>query len=159
MGSGQVAGAPSRIAAAARWASTLPTRGMAAPGTVAKDAMAVGPRSLASSAASPLGPFTDGAVVAGAVEPPEGVAEPVAEDGRVDGGVAGAVPVVVLVAEGLAVAVSSTLRGTPSLSSSDSRTPVGIRTPNLLIRSQMLYPLSYGRMPRRVEAPTRTARG
>ena len=23
--------------------------------------------------------------------------------------------------------------------------PVGIRTPNLLIRSQMLYPLSYGR--------------
>ena len=24
--------------------------------------------------------------------------------------------------------------------------PVGIRTPNLLIRSQMLYPLSYGRM-------------
>src|SRR4051794_30144016 len=27
--------------------------------------------------------------------------------------------------------------------------PVGIRTPNLLIRSQMLYPLSYGRPPRR----------
>ncbi len=26
--------------------------------------------------------------------------------------------------------------------------PGGIRTPNLLIRSQMLYPLSYGRMPR-----------
>ena len=25
--------------------------------------------------------------------------------------------------------------------------PVGIRTPNLLIRSQMLYPLSYGRTP------------
>jgi hypothetical protein len=25
--------------------------------------------------------------------------------------------------------------------------PEGIRTPNLLIRSQMLYPLSYGRMP------------
>ena len=24
--------------------------------------------------------------------------------------------------------------------------PVGIRTPNLLIRSQMLYPLSYGRL-------------
>ena len=24
--------------------------------------------------------------------------------------------------------------------------PEGIRTPNLLIRSQMLYPLSYGRM-------------
>ena len=24
--------------------------------------------------------------------------------------------------------------------------PVGIRTPNLLIRSQMLYPLSYGRV-------------
>src|SRR3954462_7797185 len=29
------------------------------------------------------------------------------------------------------------------------RAPEGIRTPNLLIRSQMLYPLSYGRMPRR----------
>ena len=27
--------------------------------------------------------------------------------------------------------------------------PEGIRTPNLLIRSQMLYPLSYGRPPRR----------
>ncbi len=26
------------------------------------------------------------------------------------------------------------------------RAPGGIRTPNLLIRSQMLYPLSYGRM-------------
>jgi hypothetical protein len=26
------------------------------------------------------------------------------------------------------------------------RAPEGIRTPNLLIRSQMLYPLSYGRM-------------
>ena len=26
-----------------------------------------------------------------------------------------------------------------------SGAPVGIRTPNLLIRSQMLYPLSYGR--------------
>ena len=25
--------------------------------------------------------------------------------------------------------------------------PGGIRTPNLLIRSQMLYPLSYGRLP------------
>ena len=25
--------------------------------------------------------------------------------------------------------------------------PEGIRTPNLLIRSQVLYPLSYGRMP------------
>ena len=25
--------------------------------------------------------------------------------------------------------------------------PGGIRTPNLLIRSQMLYPLSYGRFP------------
>jgi hypothetical protein len=24
--------------------------------------------------------------------------------------------------------------------------PAGIRTPNLLIRSQMLYPLSYGRL-------------
>ncbi len=28
----------------------------------------------------------------------------------------------------------------------DKSAPVGIRTPNLLIRSQMLYPLSYGRM-------------
>ena len=27
----------------------------------------------------------------------------------------------------------------------DRRAPEGIRTPNLLIRSQMLYPLSYGR--------------
>ena len=27
----------------------------------------------------------------------------------------------------------------------DKSAPVGIRTPNLLIRSQMLYPLSYGR--------------
>jgi hypothetical protein len=27
------------------------------------------------------------------------------------------------------------------------RAPEGIRTPNLLIRSQMLYPLSYGRVP------------
>jgi hypothetical protein len=27
-----------------------------------------------------------------------------------------------------------------------SRAPEGIRTPNLLIRSQMLYPLSYGRL-------------
>ena len=26
------------------------------------------------------------------------------------------------------------------------RAPGGIRTPNLLIRSQMLYPLSYGRV-------------
>jgi hypothetical protein len=31
------------------------------------------------------------------------------------------------------------------LSQPDSA-PEGIRTPNLLIRSQMLYPLSYGRM-------------
>ena len=28
----------------------------------------------------------------------------------------------------------------------DLRAPGGIRTPNLLIRSQMLYPLSYRRM-------------
>jgi hypothetical protein len=28
---------------------------------------------------------------------------------------------------------------------SSKSAPVGIRTPNLLIRSQMLYPLSYGR--------------
>ena len=27
-----------------------------------------------------------------------------------------------------------------------SGAPAGIRTPNLLIRSQMLYPLSYGRL-------------
>ena len=31
--------------------------------------------------------------------------------------------------------------------------PVGIRTPNLLIRSQMLYPLSYGRTPTAVIEP------
>ena len=31
-------------------------------------------------------------------------------------------------------------------SNPDSGAPEGIRTPNLLIRSQMLYPLSYGRM-------------
>ena len=30
-------------------------------------------------------------------------------------------------------------------SSSELSAPEGIRTPNLLIRSQMLYPLSYGR--------------
>ena len=36
--------------------------------------------------------------------------------------------------------------------------PVGIRTPNLLIRSQMLYPLSYGRMsPVRLSDCTRIA--
>ena len=33
-----------------------------------------------------------------------------------------------------------------SSSVSTVRAPEGIRTPNLLIRSQMLYPLSYGRM-------------
>ena len=33
----------------------------------------------------------------------------------------------------------------PPLSCLDRRAPEGIRTPNLLIRSQMLYPLSYGR--------------
>lgn len=32
------------------------------------------------------------------------------------------------------------------LAVSTRRAPEGIRTPNLLIRSQMLYPLSYGRM-------------
>jgi hypothetical protein len=32
--------------------------------------------------------------------------------------------------------------------------PGGTRTPNLLIRSQMLYPLSYGRSPRRPAGPT-----
>jgi hypothetical protein len=31
-------------------------------------------------------------------------------------------------------------------STSELRAPEEIRTPNLLIRSQMLYPLSYGRM-------------
>ena len=31
-------------------------------------------------------------------------------------------------------------------SASDLRAPEEIRTPNLLIRSQMLYPLSYGRL-------------
>ena len=41
----------------------------------------------------------------------------------------------------LARAVSSTV--------STQCAPEGIRTPNLLIRSQMLYPLSYGRMSRR----------
>ena len=33
-----------------------------------------------------------------------------------------------------------------------SGAPVGIRTPNLLIRSQMLYPLSYGRLSRTATA-------
>ena len=32
--------------------------------------------------------------------------------------------------------------------------PEGTRTPNLLIRSQMLYPLSYGRSPREPTGPT-----
>ena len=31
-------------------------------------------------------------------------------------------------------------------SAPDLGAPEGIRTPNLLIRSQMLYPLSYGRL-------------
>ena len=31
-------------------------------------------------------------------------------------------------------------------SASELSAPEGIRTPNLLIRSQMLYPLSYGRL-------------
>jgi hypothetical protein len=35
--------------------------------------------------------------------------------------------------------------------------PEGTRTPNLLIRSQMLYPLSYGRSRRPVYTPTRSA--
>ena len=38
------------------------------------------------------------------------------------------------------------LRGLDRLSQQSA--PGGIRTPNLLIRNQMLYPLSYGRMPR-----------
>ncbi|CUR55638.1 hypothetical protein NOCA2290025 [metagenome] len=33
--------------------------------------------------------------------------------------------------------------------------PVGIRTPNLLIRSQMLYPLSYRRMSRGLDEDSR----
>jgi hypothetical protein len=35
---------------------------------------------------------------------------------------------------------------TTTKSASDLRAPEEIRTPNLLIRSQMLYPLSYGRL-------------
>ena len=42
-------------------------------------------------------------------------------------------PTDVSAGQGLVVAVSTSA-------------PEGIRTPNLLIRSQMLYPLSYGRM-------------
>ena len=38
------------------------------------------------------------------------------------------------------------VRGLDRLSQQSA--PGGIRTPNLLIRNQMLYPLSYGRMPR-----------
>ncbi len=38
------------------------------------------------------------------------------------------------------------LRGLSSVSTQSA--PGGIRTPNLLIRNQMLYPLSYGRRPR-----------
>ncbi len=34
-----------------------------------------------------------------------------------------------------------------------SSAPEGIRTPNLLIRSQMLYPLSYGRVARPPDRP------
>lgn len=37
--------------------------------------------------------------------------------------------------------------------------PEGIRTPNLLIRSQMLYPLSYGRVARRERASDTLACG
>ena len=42
----------------------------------------------------------------------------------------------------------STDNGTSTTMKSTSKlgAPEGIRTPNLLIRSQMLYPLSYGRM-------------
>ena len=38
-----------------------------------------------------------------------------------------------------------------------SGAPVGIRTPNLLIRSQMLYPLSYGRVLFSCTPPSETA--
>ena len=44
---------------------------------------------------------------------------------------------------------AGTLRGAPG----------GIRNPNLLIRSQMLYPLSYGRMPRRAGTSLTGGRG
>ena len=37
--------------------------------------------------------------------------------------------------------------------------PEGIRTPNLLIRSQMLYPLSYGRMKRVNPTPSKGSTG
>jgi hypothetical protein len=37
-------------------------------------------------------------------------------------------------------------RGFRGIAVSTVRAPEGIRTPNLLIRSQMLYPLSYGRV-------------
>ena len=38
-------------------------------------------------------------------------------------------------------------KGSQGLEGEATGTPGGIRTPNLLIRSQMLYPLSYGRKP------------
>jgi hypothetical protein len=41
--------------------------------------------------------------------------------------------------------LSTTLPGHIADSALDEGAPGGIRTPNLLIRSQMLYPLSYGR--------------
>ena len=37
-------------------------------------------------------------------------------------------------------------RSTGDMTWAFASAPEGIRTPNLLIRSQMLYPLSYGRM-------------
>jgi hypothetical protein len=42
--------------------------------------------------------------------------------------------------------VSPTFKPTVTSSASGLSAPEEIRTPNLLIRSQMLYPLSYGRM-------------
>ena len=41
-------------------------------------------------------------------------------------------------------------RSTGDMTWASASAPEGIRTPNLLIRSQMLYPLSYGRPPRRL---------
>ena len=42
--------------------------------------------------------------------------------------------------------MSPTVRLTATSTASGFCAPEEIRTPNLLIRSQMLYPLSYGRM-------------
>ena len=44
-------------------------------------------------------------------------------------------------------ALSSITAGQGLVVAVSTSAPEGIRTPNLLIRSQMLYPLSYGRSP------------